>query len=340
MRMYRDDEEFDPFEDRRLLLNELDGAGPYRTGPAQRAAQGGRPTGGEPMLPEDERSAAPSDAQAAAAAEARAAERAPSRRPPGPTPDEAANARTGVRPGEDYYGDPRDPGLSPERRALVDAAQPPQAPGWQGIRQRHDPSYTPPPPAGRAVPRDAQNAEAVEPEGPDQSGWNTNGYETPQFTAENFGNAPPGWDQAKWLNPNHQSPKYVVGRILASNGNMADQASRDAAIAQIQQAYPGTTFDGKDKVTIPGVGTVDIFTNASTGEYGMAWQPLDENGGAASSPAGMGTGPLGGLGAPGAGGGGLIPMQWTNQQEFLRKMMELLGMDGAANRAALMDEMR
>lgn len=116
---------------------------------------------------------------------------------------------------------------------------------------------------------------------PDTSGWDTNGYSTPGYTAAagTFGTAPSGWDQAKWENPNHQSPKYVVARILQSSGDMKDATARQSAIANIQKAYPGTTYNGKDKVTIPGVGTVDIFGGASAGVYSTAWQPVEEGGG-------------------------------------------------------------
>jgi len=108
----------------------------------------------------------------------------------------------------------------------------------------------------------------------DTSSWDTNGYATPGYTATNFGNAPSGWDQTKWTDPNHQSPKYVVGRILYSVGDLKDPANRERAIQQIQQAYPGTTFNGKDRINVPGIGEVDIFTGASAGIYGGAWQDL------------------------------------------------------------------
>jgi hypothetical protein len=114
------------------------------------------------------------------------------------------------------------------------------------------------------------------PKGPDTSAWNTDGYAKPESTAQNFGNVLAGFDQTKWADANHQTPKYVTGRILqeasGGDGRLQSQEERDAAIAAIQKAYPGTTFNGKDKVNIPGVGEVDIFTGASRGEYGAAFQ--------------------------------------------------------------------
>lgn len=115
------------------------------------------------------------------------------------------------------------------------------------------------------------------------SSWDTDGYATPSFTASNFGNAPSGWDQTKWTDPNHQTPKYVVGRILASNGDLRDANARNTAIEQIKQAYPGAQFNGKDKISIDGGRSwVDIFGGASAGIYSPAWQSEEQGG---SNPA-------------------------------------------------------
>lgn len=118
---------------------------------------------------------------------------------------------------------------------------------------------------------------------PDTSSWNDDGYGKPQHTATSFGNAPAGWDQKKWTDPNHQTPKYVVGRIVVSNGDMKDPVKRAQAIADIQKAYPGATYNGKDIVTIPGVGDVDVFQGASAGVWAPAWQPAGGGGGGTAS---------------------------------------------------------
>ena len=99
---------------------------------------------------------------------------------------------------------------------------------------------------------------------------NTDGYMTPAWMPSSYGNVLSGYDQAKWLDANHITPKYVVGRIL-SNYNLQDEAQRNQAIADIQRAYPGVTFDGRDTINFPGIGPVDIFGGASTGEYRPQW---------------------------------------------------------------------
>lgn len=101
---------------------------------------------------------------------------------------------------------------------------------------------------------------------------NTDGYTAPKYTTAG-GNVPAGWDATKWQDQTHQTPKYVVGRILSQYPSTVQGLSQ--AVGDIQKAYPGSTFDGKDKVTIPGVGTIDVLTGASQGGNGWAWQPLD-----------------------------------------------------------------
>lgn len=118
----------------------------------------------------------------------------------------------------------------------------------------------------------------------DKSKWNTDGFATPGYTASSFGPVLSGWDATKWNDPNHQTPKYVVGRILTEVGDLKNPDNRAAAISKIQQAYPGAQFNGKDKVTIPGVGTVDIFRGASVGEFGAAFQVEGAEGGGMANP--------------------------------------------------------
>lgn len=99
--------------------------------------------------------------------------------------------------------------------------------------------------------------------------WDTDGYAAPSYTAPSAGGAMPGWDATKWDDPNNQHPKYVVGRILSQHS--FDDAGTQDAVKEIMQAYPGTTFDGKDKITIPGVGTIDFRKGASKGGEGWQW---------------------------------------------------------------------
>lgn len=115
--------------------------------------------------------------------------------------------------------------------------------------------------------------------GADTSAWDTDSYAAPQHTAANFGPVMLGWDGQKWVDPNLQTPKYAVGRILSQYPHTIDGLG--AAMAEIQMAYPGTQFDGRDKITIPGVGTIDVLLAAGGPGGGAAWQwlpVLDENG--------------------------------------------------------------
>lgn len=77
--------------------------------------------------------------------------------------------------------------------------------------------------------------------------------------------APSGWDQTKWAS-GHNSPKYQVGRILASY-NLQDPLERQLAEAEILKAFPGSTFDGKDVFNFPGLGAIDVYGGASAGRY-------------------------------------------------------------------------
>ena len=91
-----------------------------------------------------------------------------------------------------------------------------------------------------------------------------------------------GWDATNWNDPNMQTPKYVSGRIF-SKYSAGDPAQVEAAMAEIQKAYPGAEFDGKDKLTIPGVGTVDVIIGA--GGPNPQWGWLAGGGGATGTTA-------------------------------------------------------
>jgi hypothetical protein len=126
----------------------------------------------------------------------------------------------------------------------------------------------------------------------DTSGWNTGGYAIPGYTSTAYNpNAVSGYDPAKWADPLHQTPKYVVGRIL-SQYNLNDPTQLQSAMADIAKAYPGTTWAGKDVVNIPGIGNVDVIRDFG-GESGIAWQPEDQGGGALTTHGTLGGGSLG-----------------------------------------------
>lgn len=147
--------------------------------------------------------------------------------------------------------------------------------------------------------------------------WNTDGFAGPAYTANRAnGVAIPGWDNTKWQDANHQTPKYAVGRILSQfdpkNTNTA------AAMQEIQKAYPGATFDGKDKLTLPGVGAFDIMKGAGNGGEAWQWNPVADAQGQAVSDA-----PTAGAGLPGdwrtaAPNTNQFSNQWL--QDFLKQM--------------------
>ena len=103
----------------------------------------------------------------------------------------------------------------------------------------------------------------------------TDKYARPQYTVAARGSAPPGFNQEKWANPLHQTPKYVVGRILQQFPPRTENVP--AAVAEIQKAYPGARQVGNGKVSIPGVGTMDILVGANVG--GKRWHAGSAGGG-------------------------------------------------------------
>lgn len=117
---------------------------------------------------------------------------------------------------------------------------------------------------------------------------NYGGYAAPGYTTARGANAPSGWEQDKWRNAGHQSPKYVVGGILDKYPRTPDGIQ--AALAEIQKAYPGTTFDGKDKLNIPGVDNVDVLKGASMGGEAWQWGVIDPNGDGRRGPVTSATG--------------------------------------------------
>ena len=170
---------------------------------------------------------------------------------------------------------------SPEAKAFRETGQPAtaraavvdQLGGGGGATSPTVPGSAPAPPGGGGG--GAAGAPA------DPSGWDTDGYAAPQFTPQAAGEAPPGWDAGKWGDTSHQTPKYAVGRILSGFPPTVDGLAQ--AAEQVAKAYPGATFNGKDKLSIPGVGTIDVLKGASQG--GEAWQWMPEGEGAAPSEA-------------------------------------------------------
>jgi hypothetical protein len=166
-----------------------------------------------------------------------------------------------------------------ERKAAEDAAaaaaNPPPTTNPPGFDQYGQPKTQPDPttPPTTTTPT------------PDTSAWDTGGYAKPAYTSTNYNQqAVSGYDPAKWANPAHQTPKYVVGRIL-SGYNLNDPTQLQTAMADIAKAYPGTTWAGKDVINVPGIGNVDVIRDFG-GESGIAWQPESDAVGAAGGTLG------------------------------------------------------
>lgn len=212
-----------------------------------------------------------------------------------------------VSGGKPLYGDvsdsPNTGPLDPRKRegGVVDSLAPSSAPSDPGAK-----------PADGAT---APNAS-----------WDTDGFATPAFTAPPARYGLPGFEDDKLADPNHQSPKYVWGRIAGSN--MKDgKLDVQAAAAQLLQAYPGATFDGKDKASIPGVGTVDLVRGASAGINAPTWQPVDEGGGGgggAAAGGGAGVSPLAPFDAGGYTGGSLAAANPLTSESTYSKLMQQL----------------
>jgi hypothetical protein len=101
----------------------------------------------------------------------------------------------------------------------------------------------------------------------------TNGYAKPGYAVAGSPQAPPGWDQAKWANTAHQSPKYAVGRIMSQYPQTTEGLKQ--AMPEIIKAYPGAVQTGEDTIKIPGVGEIDVVKAGG----GFWWGPeTDANG--------------------------------------------------------------
>jgi hypothetical protein len=117
--------------------------------------------------------------------------------------------------------------------------------------------------------------------------WDTDGYAKPRMSRRPTAHRL-GWSREKWNNHAHQTPKYVVGRILSQFPPRT--TSMEGAVAEIQKAFPGTTFNGKDKISIPGVGNnIDILQAAGVGGKAWRWGTNDKAGGGKSGGKGVDT---------------------------------------------------
>jgi len=104
-------------------------------------------------------------------------------------------------------------------------------------------------------------------------------------TAPQLPPVPPGWDACKWSDPAHQTPKYVVGRIVASY--RPSPSGLAAALPTINALYPGSAITQPfgDKVDIPCVGLIDLVVNSGGAQNpdsgdSWAWQVVTDKCGA------------------------------------------------------------
>lgn len=138
----------------------------------------------------------------------------------------------------------------------------------------------------------------------DTSQWDTDSYSAPQYIAPSYGNVMGGWSADNWANPNMQTPKYAIGRILSNYPSTVEGLSQ--AMAEIQKAYPGTVWNGKDTITVPGLGSIDVLAGAGAPGSSWWWGDLSQGGGGGGQ---MPTSTLGGLSqALSVGNGGSIPL--------------------------------
>ena len=138
------------------------------------------------------------------------------------------------------------------------------------------------------------------------------------------GAAPPGWDQAKWADPDHHSVKYDAAAFLY---RLTRPSEIDAMVKSpaFQARFPGATFNGKDKIDFGSVtengvpvGVIDVLMRADRGGDTSAglWWGAGPTGGAtgpdtaATGPDTAATGPDTAATGPDA-PGGWTPDAWA-----------------------------
>lgn len=144
---------------------------------------------------------------------------------------------------------------------------------------------------------------------------------------------PVGWNPDTWAT--EQTPKYIIGRILAKYPPTAEGVN--AAMAEIQALYPGASFDNFDTISGLGqwegkdLGPIDVIGNAGASNSSWVWYPDNEVPGGRVPSTGAGLAPTasptgiaaggGGLATSGAGGG----TGGSMNDEVRNTIMRLLG---------------
>lgn len=154
--------------------------------------------------------------------------------------------------------------------------------------------------------------------------------------------APAGWDQTKWANPEHQTAKYAVGRILSQYTPSPE--GLQSALAEIQALFPGTQILGTDGLYIPGVGTIDVggnFNDATQGNENWWWgaeldangNPYPDAGGAGGAAGGAGAGASGLSGGAGGTGSGSMQTGYDGLVQQLQQFINQSPVDVSTNPA-------
>jgi hypothetical protein len=113
-----------------------------------------------------------------------------------------------------------------------------------------------------------------------------------------IGQAPPGYDQRKWDDPEHGTAKYDTAAFLQGLTKPSEIAAMVRS-PEFQARFPGATFNGKDKIDFGSyreggnrIGVIDVLMRADQGtdtSGGLWW---GAGGGTAPTPGGpLDTGP-------------------------------------------------
>jgi hypothetical protein len=85
------------------------------------------------------------------------------------------------------------------------------------------------------------------------------------------GQAPPGYDQRKWVDPEHGTAKYDAAAFLHDLTKPSDIAAMVRS-PEFQARFPGATFNGKDKIDFGSnleggnrIGVIDVLMRADQG---------------------------------------------------------------------------
>jgi hypothetical protein len=154
-----------------------------------------------------------------------------------------------------------------------------------------------------------------------QQSYNTDRYEGPGSAGRLE-----GFDNTKLNNPEHNTPKYIVGRILSHYPNTPEGLQQ--ALPEIQRHFPGTRIVGSkgDKLDFGSnvdpksgqpLGVIDVIRAAGNG--GEAWQWLPVEGPGAQQPAQLGAMPLLFFGGAGLGPSGLTLTDPRAEEERARR---------------------